>query len=141
MAAVTITATAIIPAAGAAIETAYLAGATITRGQSVYLDTAASPPVWKLADADLSALGAGSSDVGISLSDVATGQFMQVFKGGNLGMGVCLTAGKVYCVNTVAGEIIAHAELASGCRVTILGVATSTSNLNSRMWYTGALAP
>lgn len=138
MAAVTITAASIIPVAGALVEGNFLAGATITRGQGVYL-TAAN--VWALADSDLSAVAAGSGAFGISLSDVASGQSMLVFRGGDLGMGVCLTAGKVYCVNTVAGEIIAHAELASGTRVSIFGVATTTSNLSCKMWYTGALAP
>lgn len=138
MAAVTITAANIIPVAGATIETGYLAGATITRGQGVYL---AAANTWLLADSDLSAIAAGSLGFGISLSDVGTGQYMQVFRGGDLGMGVCLTAGKVYCINTVAGEIIAHAELASGTRVSIFGVATTTSNLSCRMWYTSALAP
>lgn len=139
MAAVTITASAIVPVAGATIETAYLAGATITRGQAVYL-TAAN--AWALADCNLSAIAAGSGGFGISLSDVASGQYMQVFRGGQLGMGVCLTVGKVYCINSTAGEIIAHAELTTNDRVTILGVATTTSNLNcDKMWYTGATIP
>lgn len=139
MAAVSITAASIVPVAGFSSETNYLSGGTITRGQAVYL-TATN--VWALADANLSAVAAGSLGIGISLSDVATGQSMIVFIGGNLGMGVCLTVGKVYCVNNVAGEIIAHAELVTLDRVTILGVATTTSNLNcSKMWYTGATIP
>lgn len=142
MAAVSITAASLVPSTTTSniIENTYLAGATITRGLSVYLDTTAN--TWKLADSDLSAAAAGSLGLfGVSLSDVVATQAMLVFISGDLGMGVCLTAGKVYCINTVAGEIIAHAELASGTRVTILGVATSTSNLRCRPWYTGALAP
>jgi hypothetical protein len=140
MAAVTITAASIVPVTGFSSEHSYVAGATITRGLAVYLDTVTN--TWKLADSDLSAAAAGSLGlVGISLSDVVATQPMIVFIGGHLGMGVCLTQGKVYCVGQVAGEIIAHAELTSTAKVTILGVATSTSNLYCRPWYTGAAIP
>lgn len=121
MADLSITVANVVPVAGFTSETGYLAGATITRGQSVYLDTNASPPSWKLADVDASALAAGSGGVGISLSDVASGQPMIVMTGGDLGLGAILTQGVIYCVGDDPGTICPYGDLASGDRVTILG--------------------
>lgn len=116
------------------IETAFLAGATITRGQPVYL-TASN--TWALADNDVSALAAGSSGIGISLSDVVATQNMIVQTSGTLNFGAILTKGTVYCVSSTAGGICPVADLGAGDYVTILGVASSTSVLTLRVWASG----
>lgn len=139
MASLTITVGNMIPVAGYQAESGYLAGATITRGQSVYLDSTTS--TWKLADCDASAAAAGSAGIGISLSDVVATQPMLVQQGGDLGFGAILTVGQIYCVAATAGEICPYSDLTTNGRVTILGVASTTSNLKLRMWASGIAKP
>lgn len=134
MADLTITVGNMVAGSSPGIETNYLAGATITRGQSVYL-TASN--TWALADNDSSALTAGSGGVGISLSDVVATQNMIVQLTGTLNFGAILTKGTVYCVSSTAGGICPWADLGSGDYVTILGVASSTSVLTLRIWASG----
>lgn len=135
----TITVANIVPVAGYDAETAFVAGATITRGQVVYLDSTTS--TWKLADADLSAAAAGSVAIGISLSDVVATQPMLVQKTGDLGFGAILTVGQVYCLSATAGGICPYADLTTNARVTILGVASTTSNLKLKTWASGIVKP
>lgn len=92
---------------------------------------------WLLADNDVLALAAGSTDLGISLSDVVSGQAMLVMKAGVLGFGAILTKGTVYCVSSNAGGICPWSDLGAGDYVSILGVASSTSNLTLRLWASG----
>jgi len=137
MAALSITAANIIPATGFSVENSYLAGATITRGQSVYFDTTTS--TWKLADSNATAATAGSGGVGIALNDAAASQPIAVQIGGNLGFGAILTKGKLYCPGATAGSIVPYEDLTTGDYVTILGIATSTSNLSMNRWITGVV--
>lgn len=138
MADVTVTAANVVPAAGYSAETNYLAGATITRGQAVYLSAANT---WLLADADASALAAGSTAVGISLSDVVATQPMLVMQSGVLSFGAVLTKGKIYCVSATAGGIAPYADLTTAANVTILGIASATSNLTMRQWASSITIP
>lgn len=135
----TITVANIVPVAGYDAETGFLAGATITRGQTVYLDSSTS--TWKLADCDLSAAAAGSAAIGISLSDAVATQPMIVQKAGDLGFGAILTVGQVYCVSATAGGICPYSDLTTNGRVTILGVASTSSNLKMRTWASGIVKP
>lgn len=136
MAALTITVANIIPASGYSAESAYVAGATITRGQAVYLDAATN--TWKLANAITSAATAGSAGLGISLSDVVSGQPMLVMISGTLAFGAILTNGGVYIAGgTAAGDIAPVADLTTTWRLSILGVANGTSNMIIRPWATG----
>ena len=138
MADLTITVSNMVPATGYTAESAYLAGATITRGQSVYLSAVNT---WLLADADASALAAGSTAVGISLSDVVATQPMLVMQSGSLSFGAILTKGKIYCVSATAGGICPYADLTSAANVTILGIASSTSALTMRLWASSITIP
>jgi hypothetical protein len=135
----TITVGNMVPVAGSNVETQFLAGATITRGQSVYLDAATS--TWKLADVDLSASAAGLTAIGISLSDVVATQPMIVQKEGDLAFGAILTVGKVYVVSATAGGICPIADITTNGRITVLGIATTTSNLKIKTWVTGVVVP
>lgn len=135
----TITAANLIPVAGYNAESQFLAGATITRGQTVYLDT--STNTWKLADCDLSAAAAGSAGFGISLSDAVSGQPMFVQTDGDLGFGAILTVGQIYCISATAGGICPYGDLTTNGRVTIIGVASTTSNLKFRKWASGIVKP
>lgn len=100
------------------------AGTAITIGQSVYYD--ASTKKWLKADADATV---PDDAVGISLVTCNTDQPIWVATGGNLTMGSILTAGQVYAVSGNAGGICPYADLTTGQFTTLLGVATSTTNL------------
>lgn len=139
MANLTITAANVVPASGAINEYGYLAGASITRGQSVYLDTSAN--TWKLADSNDTAATAGSGGVGIALNDAGSGQPVAVQIGGSLAFGSILTTGLIYCVSATAGSICPYADLTTNDRVTILGVASSGTTLVVRPWATGVVKP
>lgn len=114
---------------------AYNAGAAITAGQAVYLDSATS--TWKLADADASA--ATADCVGIALNTGVSGQPMTVQTDGTLTIGATMTLGEVYFLGTGAGGIIPAADLANPARTTIIGVATSTTVLTLRIYYSGVV--
>ena len=102
-----------------------VAGATVTAGQPVYADAADSGK-YKPADADASATSAA---IGIATHGAAAGQPLIVAQYGSLTLSAVMTAGEVYCVSTTAGGIAPVGDLTSGNYVTVLGVATTTSNL------------
>jgi hypothetical protein len=131
----TITTTAVIPAAGFEAAYSHLAGAAITIGEVVYLDASSQ---WQKADTNVSDIVAGSSDFGIALnSTAAAGQPLAVMKTGNLAMGAILTKGTVYCVSVNVGKICPQSDLTTGDRITQLGRATSASVLQLERKFTG----
>ncbi len=111
------------------------AGATVTAGQSVYEDATDSNS-WKLADNDDTAAKAAA--IGIAMNDALDGQPLQIITGGTLGLGAILTTGTVYVVSSTPGGIAPWADLTSGEYITVLGVATSTSNLRMLLLATGS---
>lgn len=129
MAAVTITAASIIKGTSAPVRTERgVAGATLTAGLAVYLDTTDSNKV-KACDSNASL--AAAACVGITLHAALAGQPIEYQTSGPLSMGACLTQGLIYVAGaTAGGDINPAADLASGWYTTILGVATSTSVLN-----------
>jgi hypothetical protein len=124
MADLTITASAVVPGTGAIISYG-IAGVTITQGQPVYVDT--STNTIKLADANSTA--ATETVAGISVSSALAGQPVGYQTAGTLAFGAILTAGKVYVNSGNAGLIAPIADLTSGWVTSILGYATTTSNL------------
>ena len=102
-----------------------IAGGTITAGQPVYKDSTASNKL-KAADADVLASAAA---VGIALHGASNDQPLKYAIGGNLTLSSVMTAGAVYVVSTNAGGIAPVADLGSGDYVTLLGIATSATNL------------
>lgn len=133
MADLTITATSVIKGSGARVSQG-TAGATITAGQTVYLDTTAGD--YKLADCD-SATVAARSPAGIALNGGASGQPIDVLTSGPVTIGATLTAGVAYYLSPNAGGICPVADLASGDYPTILGIATSTSVLDVKIHEAG----
>lgn len=125
MPALTITASAIISGTGATKQ-AGIAGATLTAGLPVYKDSADSD---KLKAADCDASSAAATVVGITLHAALSGQPITYQTSGTLAFGAILTVGKIYVAGATAGEINPSADLTTGWRTSILGVATSTSNL------------
>lgn len=99
------------------------AGASITAGQSLYLDTTTS--TLKLADADASTstcLGAG-----IALHAASSGQPISYVTGGFFTPGATLTKGMVYTVSATAGGICPIGDLTTGAHPCILFYAISTT--------------
>lgn len=114
------------------------AGATITAGQVVYKD--ATTNTYKLADND-GASAALASVAGIALHGASSGQPLKVQTAGGINVGATLTVGEIYVLSATPGGIAPKADLATGKRVTVLGVATTTSNLMLKSIVSGVAVP
>lgn len=126
MAALTITASALLAGSNANIKHG-MSGAAIAAGKSVYLDP--DDNLVKLADND--AVSTDEHDaVGISLNaTAAAAQPVSYIKSGDLAFGAILTKGETYCVGGTAGDIVPRADVTTGDELVILGIASTTSNL------------
>jgi len=140
MAALSITAGSVIPSVNAS-TTKGTAGATITAGQTLYLDSATS--TLKLCDADASA--AASTFVGIAMHGASSGQELRyVFKDPALAIGATLVIGDTLWTSGTAGGITkTFTDNVTGgtLYVTVLGTAISTSAINFNPAAAGALTP
>ncbi len=100
------------------------AGASVTAGQPVYIDSADSK--YKLSDNNAS----GKKSVrGIALHASADGQPLMIQRGGEITIGATLTAGSRYYLSATAGGIMPEADLDVGMDVILLGLAKSTTVL------------
>jgi len=134
MADISVTASSVL-GASSAVKTHGTAGATITAGQVVYLDSTTS--TYKLADAD-SGTAAAKVPVGIALHGASSGQPLTILERGNLTLNAVLTAGTAYYLSpTTAGGICPVADVTSGDDVVLLGLATSTTVLAVDIQVTG----
>lgn len=122
MADLTITAANVVASANAVRESG-TAGATITAGQLVYLDT--TDMKYKLADNN----GAAALRVpnGIALNGAANNQPLVIQKAGDITIGATMTAGVAYYLSDTPGGICPVADLASGEYPCIIGIAKSAS--------------
>lgn len=126
----------------ASIDKSYLAGATITAGQSVYLDTGQTPSRWELAQADGTALEAGSAGIGIALHGASDGQPLAVQVQGSITIGGTAVVGEIYLVSAAAGGIAPEGDITTATqRVTILGVGTSATVIKLHPLASGAQIP
>jgi hypothetical protein len=112
------------------------AGATITAGQTVYLDSSVNQ--LKLGDADAQAR---SVVRGIALHGASSGQPIDYQTWGNLDLGATLTVGEIYVQSTTAGGIAPEGDLVSTDYVTVLGIATAADNLRLRINASEAQVP
>jgi hypothetical protein len=124
MADISITAANVVPGSDAVRESG-TAGATITAGQLVYLDT--SDMKYKLADAN----GAAALRVpnGIALNGASNGQPLSVQKGGDITIGGTMTAGIPYFLSDTPGGLCPLPDIGTGEFSCIVGIAKSTSVL------------
>lgn len=129
MADLTITAANVLALAGSAVSRG-VAGATVTAGQAVYLDTADGK--WKLADNN-SATVAARTPGGIALNGAANGQPLSVLTSGPITIGAAVTAGVAYYLSDTPGGICPVADLGSGEFPTVIGIATSATVLNVKI--------
>lgn len=132
MADLTITAANVVAAADAVRESG-TAGATVTAGQLVYLDT--SDMKYKLADSN----GAAALRVpsGIALNGAANNQPLMIQKGGDITIGATMTAGVAYYLSDAPGGICPVADLGSGEYPCIVGIAKSASVLSVNIQPSG----
>jgi len=132
MADISITAANVVAGSDAVRESG-TAGATVTAGQLVYLDT--SDMKYKLADSN----GASALRVpnGIALNGASNGQPLSIQKGGDITIGGTLTAGVAYYLSDTPGGICPVADLGSGEYPCIVGIAKSTSVLSVNIQPSG----
>jgi hypothetical protein len=104
-------------------------GETTTSGQTAYLHstTATSPPTYGLCDTN------GTDELallaGVFMNGGAAGQPCFVLAGGDFNPGVAITRGQIYVATATPGGIALAADLASGWKTSIVGIATTTSNI------------
>lgn len=132
MADLVLTAASVLASSDATIENGR-AGATITAGQVVALNTTTGKYV--LADAD----GAAGIDRprGIALNGAADGQPLAIVKSGDVTFNAVLTAGVTYYLSPSPGGIAPRADVLAGDIVSILGIAKSTTVLALDIQYSG----
>lgn len=99
------------------------AGATITAGQALYLDSGTS--TLKLADANASQ--AAATCVGISLHGASSGQPIKYQISGDITIGATITVGGIYVVSATAGGIAPVADLTTGMYTTVLLIGRTAS--------------
>lgn len=113
------------------------AGATITAGQSIRLDT--SDNLMKLADNDVSL--AAATVAGIALCGASSGQPIEWLTGGNINPGGTVTVGEIYVLSSNAGGICPEGDLGSGDYVSVIGIGTTSSNISVKIHNSGAQVP
>ncbi len=131
MAAISITAANVIPSTSATIYTG-TAGATITQGQPLYLDTTTS--TYKLANSLTN-----NPVAGVALVGASNGQQMVICsRDPNFTPGFSVTTGNVILVGNVAGQLNPYEDRATGWYVTSLGVMIAATKMN--FYITGSNA-
>lgn len=133
MADLSITVASVAQGSGAKVVTG-TAGATITAGQVVYLDSSAN--TYKLADCN-SATAAVRSPIGIALHGSLSGQPLAVQYSGSITVGATLTAGVAYYLSGTAGGIRPVADNTTGDYPVFLGMATSTTVMKMNITEAG----
>jgi len=110
-----------------------VASAAIEAGESAYLSSVTDKV--GLYDAD----GAGDAAVlyGVAVNGAAIGQVVCVATGGTLAIGATVAVGTLYLGSDTAGGIRPVADLNSGDKVGVLGIAVSTSKIALNIWNPG----
>jgi hypothetical protein len=116
----------------------YTAGAAITAGQAVYIDTV-NANVAKLAQADGTALEATVK--GIALNGAATGQPVLIAISGDLNIGAVVGVATVYVLSAAAGGICPVADAAASDYLSIIGVGTAADNFKISILNSGVEKP
>jgi hypothetical protein len=123
MADLTITAASVLYTSGGSRPTG-IAGATITAGQAVYVDTANSN-VLKLAQCDGTVLEATVE--GIALNGGGIGQPVSyATTGATINIGATTAKTTTYLLSATAGGVAPQADITSGQRIVRLGHASAT---------------
>jgi hypothetical protein len=126
MADITITAANVVAGSDASTENG-IAGATITAGQVIYLDSSTNK--YGLADSDSATAGIRAPR-GIALNGAAANQPLGVLRSGTITIGGTLTAGVAYYLSNTPGGICPVADVGAGEYSVLLGLATTAAILN-----------
>lgn len=108
------------------------AGANITQGDSVYVDS-----VDQLQAALKAVDAASAAAVGIALNSAEAGQPCTFQSGGEIDVGATLVVGETYVVGAAAGGIAPVADVISTEFSTILGIATAAGVLKMGVLQSG----
>lgn len=138
MADLSITAANVDPGSNVNPDTSYTAGATITAGQAVYIDSSDSD-LAKLAQSD--GTEAEAEVKGIALNGASANQPVSIAKSGDVDMGATLTVGETYVLSQTAGGVAPIADLVSGDYVTHIGIATAADTLHLRIYASATEVP
>lgn len=114
------------------------AGATITAGQPLYLDTADN--LYKTAENNGGNTAAGllkSTAAGISLHAALAGQPIAFVGAGTMAIGATIVVGETYVVSANAGRICPLSDIGAGNWVTHLGVARAAGQITVRINVAG----
>lgn len=133
MADISITAGNVVPSATASTVHG-TAGATITAGQTVYLDTTTN--TYKLCDADVAA---SAVCAGIALHGASAGQPLTILTDGQITIGATVVRGTAYYVSLNAGGICPVADISTGDYVSLVGIADSTTTILVKRINTGVV--
>lgn len=139
MADLSITAANVVPdtAYPVASNSDYNAGATVTAGQCVYLDTSNT---WQLSDANGAA--ALRTVQGIAAHGASSGQPLRVYTSGTvLTIGATVAVGTIYVSSATAGGIAPSTDLASGWYTSIVGIAITAAKIKLQFNVSGVAVP
>jgi hypothetical protein len=138
MAAITITAANVAWVSGPVLGD-QISGGAFTAGQIVYQ---ADNGTWLKAQGDGSAVEAGANNLGVALftADASGARGSIAVSGAIISYGAVLTAGLIYIIGDTAGSVYPSADAGTGDKVTVLGLAISTSQLLiQRIYHAGAV--
>lgn len=140
MAAISITASSVLKSATGSVSVG-VAGASITAGQAVYIDTSDNSKI-KLADANGTA--PANTFAGIALNAASSGQPVSYCTNDSAGftIGATFLAGDTIWLSPTAGGITkTESDLIAGCTKIVIGnmLTTTTMNLNPNVG--GVIAP
>jgi len=141
MPALTINAAGVAAANTNTVTATALAGAAISAGQVVWLDTSSSPSVLRLAQA--TSQTQAINVVGVALDSAAgANQSISYATSGDIllpttGVNTSLTSGSVYVLGNNPGDILAAIELTAGY-ATLLGLAMNSTTLRLNTSTVGA---
>lgn len=113
-------------------------GGTVAVASPVYKDSTDSK--YKLGDNNASALTADVKGIAIT-PGVADGSGYVAIDGSIILVGTTMVVGTTYYLGATAGEIVPEADLATGNRVTRLGTAATTTQLDLSIKSTGIVKP
>lgn len=131
MADISITAANVFGNSQATIDKSRNLGATVTAGQTVYLDTTNN--VWMLSNC------VGNATVrqtnGIVLNSGSSGQPAAVLTAGLISIGGTVTQGRVYIQSNTAGGIAPVTDLTTNWYTNIIGTATNAAAIQVQLQF------
>ena len=137
MADIAVTAASVLPGTTGADFENGTAGATITAGQLVYLDSTTN--TYKLADANASVLTAQVR--GVALHASLAGQPLKIQRKGRWTVGGTVVVGTVYVTSGTPGGIAPTTDLVSGWFTAIVGIGVTAAMIDLQPIVGGVAVP